>query len=70
MYVQVWHFLEGCLTNRVPQTQALIWKSTTDCASDTGDHGHQCGAGTVIELAHIVEMWSRNDECVAWVELP
>jgi|KBSMisStandDraft_5_1062788.scaffolds.fasta_scaffold112759_3 hypothetical protein len=70
MYVEVWNLLERGLANRVPQTQALIRESATDRTSEAGDHGHECGASTVIELAHIVEMLSRNDERVAWVELP
>jgi len=70
VYVQVWNLLERCLTNRVPETQALIWKSTTHCTGDARHHGHQCGACSVIELAHIMEMLPRNDERVAWVKLP
>ncbi len=70
VYVQVWNFLERGLANGVPETQALIWKSTTYCTSDARHHGHQCGACSVIELAHIVEMLSRNDKRVARVELP
>ena len=68
--VQVWHLLERGLANRVPETQALIWKSTSHCTSDARNHGHECGARRVIKLAHIVEMPSRNDKRMARVKLP
>jgi len=70
VYVQVWNFLERGLADRVPETQALIWKSACDCASDARHHGHECGACGVVKLAHIMKMPSRNDERVAWVKLP
>ena len=70
VYVQVWNFLERCLANRVPETQALIWKRTTNCPGDTRHHGHECGAGSVVKVAHIMEMPSRHDKGVARVELP
>jgi len=70
VYVQVWNFLERCLADRVPETQALIRKSTTDCTSYPRHHGHECGARSVVKLAHVMEMLSRNDKRVAWVELP
>jgi len=69
MYVQVRDLLERRLTDGMPETQALIWKSTANCTSDARDHGHECGACNVIELAHIMKMLSRNDKSVAWVEL-
>ena len=70
MNVQVRNFLERRLANRVPETQALIGKSTADSASDARHHGHECSADGVIKLAHIMEMLSRNDERVARVKLP
>lgn len=70
VYVQVWNLLECRFTNRMPQTQALIWKSAADCTGDASYHRHERGACSVIELAHIMEMPSRNDKRVAWMELP
>jgi hypothetical protein len=70
VYVQVWNFLERGLANRVPETQALIGKGTTHRASDARHHGHECSAGSIVKLSHIMEMLSRNDKRVAWVELP
>lgn len=70
MDVQVWNFLERRLANRVPDTQALIWKSATNCASYARYHRHECGTGGVIKLAHIMEMLSRNDKRMARVKLP
>jgi len=70
VYVQVGHFLKGRLTDRVPETQALIGKRTAHRASHTRHHGHERGAGSVIELAHIPEMPPRNHERVAGVVLP
>jgi hypothetical protein len=70
VYVQMWNFLKRRLANGVPQTQALIWKSTTDRSSYARHHGHEGGARRVIQLAHIMEMLARNDQRVAWVELP
>ncbi len=70
MYVKVWNFLKRCRANRVPETHALIWEGTTNCACDARYHGHERGACGVIKLAHIVQMPSRNDKRVAWMELP
>ena len=70
VYVQVRDFLECRFANGVPETQALIWKSTTDCTSYARHHCHEGGARRVIQLAHIMEMLPRNDERVAGVELP
>lgn len=66
----MWNFLKRCLANRVPEAQALIWKRTTDRTSHARHHGHECGACSVVKLAHIMEMLPRNDQRVAWVELP
>lgn len=68
--VQVRNFLERRLANRVPETQALIGKSTADSTSDARHHGHECSAGSVIKFAHIMQMPPRNDERMARVELP
>ena len=65
VYVQVWNLLERCLTNRMPETQALIWKSTANGTSDVRHHGHECGARSVVKLAHIMEMLSRLVRCLA-----
>lgn len=70
VYVQVRHFLEGRLTDRMPETQALIGKRAADRASHASHHGHERGAGSVIELAHIPEMPPWNHERVAGVVLP
>lgn len=70
VYMQVRNFLERCLANGVPKTQALIWKSACDCPSDARHHGHERGACGVVKLAHIMKMLSRNDERVARVKLP
>jgi hypothetical protein len=70
VYVQVWNFLESCLANRVPETQAFIWKCPAHRTSDASYHGHQRGARSLIKLTHIVEMLARNHERVAWMELP
>jgi hypothetical protein len=70
VYVQVRNFLECCLANRMPETQALIRKSTTNCTSDARHHGHERGTCSVVKVAHITEMLSRYDKRVAWVELP
>jgi hypothetical protein len=68
--VQVRNFLERCLANRVPETQALIGKGTTNCTRDARHHGHERGASSVVKLANIMEMLSRNDQRVTRVELP
>jgi len=68
--VQVRNLLERRLANRVPETQALIRKRTAHGTGDPRHHGHERGACTVIELAHIMKMLPRNDKGVAWVELP
>ena len=70
VYVQVWNFLESRLSNGVPETQALIWKSTTNCPRDARYHRHECGASCVIKLANVVKMLPRNNQRVARVELP
>jgi hypothetical protein len=71
VYAQVWYLLERCLTNRVPEAQALIWKSTRHCTSDARHHGHECGAGSVIELAHVMRYsWplDSRDSLHEWAE--
>jgi hypothetical protein len=54
MYVQVRDFLKRSLANRVPETQALIWKGTANGTSDARHHGHERGTRGVIKLAHVV----------------
>ncbi len=68
--VQMWNFLERRLANGVPETHALIWKSSSNCTSDTRHHGHECGACRIVKLAHILEMLPRDDKRMARVKLP
>ena len=70
MYVQMWYFLECSLADRVPDTQSLIRKATTNSPCDARHHGHECRARGVIKLAHIMEMLARNDKRMAGMELP
>jgi hypothetical protein len=65
--------LQFCAAVAAPQvgrpTEAVA-KPSPQPSSDARHHGHECGARSVIKLAHIMEMLSRNDKRVAWVELP
>jgi hypothetical protein len=38
--------------------------------SDARHHGHERGTCSVVKVAYIMEMPSRYDKRVAWVELP
>ena len=63
------HLLKCCLADGVPETEAFVRKYRADRAGDPRDGRHKRGSGRVIQLAHVLEMATRNDQCVARMKL-
>ena len=62
-------FLKRCLTDRVPDAQAFVWEYAADRSSNLCQRHHQGGSRRVINLAHVSEMATRDNERVAGMKL-
>ena len=64
------NFLECRLADGVPETQSFVRK----CRGDGPRHATKCchegRAARFVQLPHVMEVLTRDDECVAWMKLP
>src|SRR5690348_14743148 len=70
MNMQVGHFLECCLADRVPKTDPFMRKRRCNRASNPRKCRHKRSADRRLELSHVGNMVAGNNQCMAGMELP
>ena len=63
------YLLKCCLADRVPETQALVREDCANRAGDPRHRRHERGSGRPIQLAHISDMPTRNDQGMSRMKL-
>ena len=63
------HLLKCCLADGVPKTHALVREDCANCAGDPRYGRHEGSSGRIIQFAHVLDVTTRNDQCVAGMKL-
>src|SRR4051794_4933593 len=67
--VQMRHLLECCFADGMLETEFLVRECCADRASDPHHDRHERRSGRVIQLAHVPEMVTRNNQGVTRMKL-
>src|SRR3954452_6717140 len=67
--VQMRHLLECCFADGMPETESLVRECCADRAGDPHHGRHERRSGRVIQLAHVLEMVTRNNQGVTSMKL-